>query len=351
MDFRFTEEQQLLRDGVRDFLAAECTPDWIRRQWESDDDCGADFWEAFAALGVLGVLAPEERGGLGLETADFILLAEECGRAGAPPALVETALSAVPLLAGLADPQWSQQLLGRVLSGSARVAVGAACNPFVCGASAAEVLLLQKDAQVWVLPREKALLEAQPSVDGGRRLWRVEWRQNAAQRAAAGAEGAALWALARERGALGCAAQQLGAARRALELAVAYTGERRQFGKPVGSFQAVKHLLADVAVRVEFAQAPLYRAAAALTADCNPQEVVRHVAHARLAVSEAARLAARNCLQAHGAMGYSWELDLHIWLKRIWALDGDWGGKEEGARLASLVLDAGQPLPSGSFPE
>ncbi len=153
-------------------------------------------------------------------------------------------------------------------------------------------------------------------------------------------------AAAFNRGALGCAAQMLGLAKRMVDLAVDYTSERKQFGKPVGSFQAVKHLMANVAVQIEFAKGPLYRAAYALAEQQPGQEML--VSHAKLATSKAGMLAAKNTIQAHGAMGYTWEVDLHLFMKRAWALDKVWGdrGHHKG-RIRAALFDGNPALGAG----
>ena len=158
--------------------------------------------------------------------------------------------------------------------------------------------------------------------------------------------GKAIWEAAFNRGALAVAAQQLGLARRIVDLAVDYTFERKQFGKPIGSFQAVKHLMANVAVQVEFAKAPLYRAAYAVSEGLASQS--HNVSHARIVTSEAALLAAKNGIQAHGAMGYTWEVDLQIFMKRAWALDAVYGGRGlHKQRVKQFILSDDAPLGAG----
>jgi alkylation response protein AidB-like acyl-CoA dehydrogenase len=123
--------------------------------------------------------------------------------------------------------------------------------------------------------------------------------------------------------ALMAAAQMLGATERMLSMAADYAKTRKQFGQPIGSFQAVKHLLANVAVRLEFARPVVWRAAYAL--HHGHPHAPTHVSHAKLAATDAAMLAAETAIQVHGAMGYTYEVDLHYWMKRTWALAGAWG--------------------------
>jgi alkylation response protein AidB-like acyl-CoA dehydrogenase len=124
-----------------------------------------------------------------------------------------------------------------------------------------------------------------------------------------------------------------------VDMAVAYACEREQFGRPIGSFQAVKHRLADAQVALEFARPVVYRAAFSVADGASDREL--HVSHAKAAASEAASLAAKAALQVHGAIGYTWEMDLHFWMKRAWALDAVWGGGAwHRRRLARSLLGA-----------
>jgi alkylation response protein AidB-like acyl-CoA dehydrogenase len=142
------------------------------------------------------------------------------------------------------------------------------------------------------------------------------------------------------------AGQLLGLAQRMLDLSVDYAAQRKQFGKPIGSFQAVKHHLADVATRIEFAKPVLYRAAHAL-AQGAPAAAI-HASHARLVCGEAAWLGARHGIQVHGAMGYTWEVDLQMFMKRTWALDASWGDRGfHKSRVAEAILADGAAIGPG----
>ena len=146
--------------------------------------------------------------------------------------------------------------------------------------------------------------------------------------------------------ALMAAAQMLGAADRMLALATDYAKIRQQFGQPIGAFQAVKHILASTCVRVEFAKPVLLRAAFAL--ERTQPAASTHVSHAKLAATDAAMLAAETAIQVHGAMGYTYEVDLHFWMKRVWALAGAWGDRNfHQRRLEATVLGGRLPLGPG----
>ncbi|WP_439888338.1 acyl-CoA dehydrogenase family protein [Pseudomonas sp. MBLB4123] len=327
MDFSFSQDQLLFQANVRSFLTNEVTPERIRELWQTGSGRSDELWTQLAELGLTALSVPEAHGGLGMNELDFVLLAQECGYAGLAEPLVDTVLLGVPLLSGLGDEQLELQndWLSRVAEGRARLAVGQPGNPLVSDAHVADLLLLPHGDEVHALPRAAVQLTRNPSVDPSRQLFRVDWTPSVATRVGAAEQGRALWAATGNRGALGTAAQLLGLAKRMVDLAVDYSFERKQFGKPVGSFQAVKHLMANVAVQIEFAKGPLYRAAYAL-AEGQPGAAVQ-VAHARLACAEAALLAAKNAIQTHGAMGYTWEVDLQIFMKRAWALDKAWGDR------------------------
>jgi len=323
MDFTFTEDQLALRDSVREFLQNEVTPTSIRQRWEANSD-DTELWQKMVELGLPAMLVPEAFGGLGLSEIDFVLLAEECGKAALPGPLVVTALVATPILAALApSSQRCADVLGQLATGEARVAVQHWINPYVNNADVADYLILPNGDEVHLVPKSQVELEPHKSVDPSRRLFGVQWQPSRETVVCSGTEGADLWHASLNRGALGAAAQLLGLAQQMVAMAVKYSTDRQQFGKPIGSFQAVKHLLANCAVKYEFARAPVYRAA--YTTTVNPTRVDFAVSCAKVAAGEAALLSAKNSIQVHGAMGYTWECDLHIWMKRAWALDKAWG--------------------------
>jgi len=324
MNFTFTEDQLLFCENVKHFLAREVTPDSIRLSWESETGRNHNLWHQLVELGLTAMLVPEAYGGLGMNELDFILLAQECGRVALPEPLVETAFVATPLLATLA-PTDSRcaALLEKIAEGERRVAVGHTANNLISDAHIADYLILPCGNQLHLLPQDQAKLTRQESLDPSRRLYSVEWRATEETLLTNGAEGVALIAATLNRGALGTAAQLLGLAEAMVQMTVKYTSERNQFGKPIGSNQALKHHMADIAVKTEFAKPTVYRAAYTLSK--RPQSADYAVSHAKVAAGEAALLAAKNCIQSHGAMGYTWECDLHIFMKRAWALDKFWG--------------------------
>ncbi len=346
MRFHFSEDQLLFQRTVRDFLEGECGPERVRGLWETQTGRSSELWRALAEVGLLGVRVPEAHEGMGLDEVDGVLLLEETGRAGLAEPLVATAAVAAPLLAELAVPELSERWLKRIAVGEARVAVGHPLCRFVADAHVADLLLLGRDDEIHALPPDAVAQEAEPATDPARRVQRLDWTPRPETRVASGEAGRRLLAAAFDRGALATASQQLGACERLLDMAVAYACQREQFDKPIGSFQAVKHMLADVKVKLEYARPLVYRAAYSVAHDVPRRPV--HVSMACVAVSEAANRAARTALQVHGAIGYTWEQDLHIWMRRVWSLDQEWGlPRLHRGRMAEFALADGAPLGAG----
>jgi hypothetical protein len=177
----------------------------------------------------------------------------------------------------------------------------------------------------------------------------IAWTPTAATRIASGDAARGLLDAALDRGALACAAQALGVAEQLLDLAVAYAKQREQFGRAIGSFQALQHKLADVKVKLEYARPVVYKAAHSIATHGRAREV--DVSHAKLAATEAASFAARIALQVHGAIGYTWEQDLHLWMRRAWSLERDFGDAAFHLdRVSAFVLADGAPIgPGHSF--
>ncbi len=319
MDFTFTEDQLLFQESVADFLRSELTPEKTRALWETESGRSDELWQQLAELGLTGMTVPEEFGGLGMNEVDFVLLAVECGYVALSEPLLQTVLVAVPTLMKSGNDGLCREWLPKIAAGEARVAVGLEENRFVEDAHLADLLLLERDGALYAVTAENARITFNESVDPGRKLYSVDFGKGEAV-ALGGDE---LVSAAMNRGVLAAAAQSLGLAQRMVDMTVQYTSERKQFGVAIGTFQAVKHHMANIAYKLEYARAPLYRAANSLAHDVATQD--RDVSHAKLAATEVAQLAAKNCIQAHGAMGYTWEVDLHIFMKRAWALNNTWG--------------------------
>jgi alkylation response protein AidB-like acyl-CoA dehydrogenase len=295
MDFAFTEDQLAFRDAVRDLLAGTCTPADVRAAWDADDPWSAERWGALVEMGVVGLAE------LGLTEVDLVLLLEEAGWAALPEPLAESAL--------LGD-------------GTQKVAAAPADATHVAGAATADLVIVGTRTYAGVPG-----VEPEPSVDRARRLVRV----------ADLGEPTGEVDDPFDRMAFATAAVLVGLARRLVDMTVEYAKERQQFGQPIGGFQAVKHHLANAHLAVEFAAPAVHRAAWSL-AQCEPT-VARDVSMAKAMAGDAAEQAARVALQCHGAIGYTFESDLHLWMKRVWALAPAWGDAAfHRRRVADAVI-------------
>jgi alkylation response protein AidB-like acyl-CoA dehydrogenase len=337
MDFTFSEDQLLFQESVRDFLINEVTPEKIRAAWQTESGRSDALWQQFIELGLTGMTVPEEFGGLGMNELDFVLLAQEAGYVALSEPLVHSALVAVPTILALANTELSAQWLPRIAEGEAKVVVGLAINGLVEDAHIADLLILEKAGAIYAVRQEQASLRYNESIDLGRKLFAVEFDITKVQLLAEGEQAALVIAAALNRGALAAAAQALGTTQRMIDISVQYTSERKQFGVAIGTFQAVKHHMANIAYKLEYAKTPVYRAAYALANGLNSAE--RNVSHAKIVACEVADFAAKNSIQVHGAMGYTWEMDLHIFMKRAWALNSSYGTAGfHKQRLAAYVF-------------
>ncbi|HXG27513.1 MAG TPA: acyl-CoA dehydrogenase family protein [Nevskiales bacterium] len=347
MDFTFDDQQLAFHEAVRKFLVVEAAPERLREIWETKFGRSAELRAKLAEQGLTALSVPEAYGGLGQGDLDWVLVQQELGYHAIPDSLSDTAYLAAYILAGLPDgAQLKTDLLPKIATGTVRIAVGHPINPLVADAENSGLLLMWHDDEVHAIRPVDARLSFHASIDMSRRLYRVEWTPSAATRVCDAAHGRALWQGVIDRASAAIAAQLLGLAQRMLDLGIDYAAQRKQFGKPVGAFQAVKHQLADVAVKIEFAKPVVHRAAYALGHGDRHTGV--YVSHARLAAGESARLAARKSIQAHGAMGYTWESDLQMFAKRAWVLDAAWGDRAfHKARVADHVLASGARLGPG----
>jgi alkylation response protein AidB-like acyl-CoA dehydrogenase len=336
--FAFTEEQRLVQSSVRQVLERVCPPAEVRASWSSETGRSPERWAALAELGVTGLLVPEEHGGLGQTELDLVLILEEAGRAALPEPLVETVAVGAPLLAETGSLAFRADWLSRVASGEALLAVGLADQPLVADAHVASLLLVEREGALLAVPRDAARLTREPSIDGARRLYRVDFDPAAAVVLADGDRAREAAARARDRGAFATAAVLVGLGRWMLATTTEYVKVRRQFGKPIGSFQAIKHALTDALLALELAGPVVYRAAYSMARGSRDASLYASMAKAR--ASDAARVVARAALQCHGAIGYTTEHDLHHWMKRAWALAAAWGDAAlHRERVAAAVLD------------
>ncbi|MBB3051803.1 hypothetical protein FHS23_002832 [Prauserella isguenensis] len=319
MRFALSPEQRDFAAALDELLAGSDTPG-VAREW-ADRRCepGRKLWRDLADLGVWGLLVPEDLGGAGAEPADAVVALEACGYHAVPGPVVETAVVAPRLLGG-------DELAG-VAAGESMATVAIPPEvPRALDADVADVVLRLDGESVTRVPSDVDPGGRVPSIDAARGLFPVPEH---------GVPLGAARPHAVEFGVLGVSAQLVGAARRMLGMATEYAMQRRQYGRPVGQYQAVKHLLADVTVRLEMARPLVDGAAVTLASSLDPPgadvpgagaaAIVRDTSAAKVAATRAALLAARTSLQVHGAIGYTAEHDLGLWLTKVRALAGAWG--------------------------
>ncbi|QNE75709.1 acyl-CoA dehydrogenase [Streptomyces finlayi] len=319
MDFSLSEDQRALRAGMRELLAGRFGRERMRAAVESGGGVDRGLWAELGAAGFFALRLPEAEGGVGLGLPESVLLFEEAGRVLLPGPLVATHLAA-GVVKGAAE-------------GRAVVTVLDRGGP-VQDLGDADALLVLGEVVSLAAPDSARGAVAVRSVDPLTALLRPV-------RPVVGAEPlpAMSGGTLRYEGALLTAAEQLGSAARTLEAAVQHARGREQFGVAIGSFQAVKHLCAQMLVRTELARAAVY--AAAVTGD--PAET----AGAKLLADEAAVANARDCLQVHGGMGFTWEADVHLHLKRAWLRSGRWLTAAEAEEALASDLGAGEGAERG----
>ena len=332
MSLAGSAEQEQFAAALHELLPAADVTGAARRWAGQDYAAGLAVWRRLAGTGATALAVPGEHGGLGASLADVMIACEEAGHHALPGPVAES-LAAVPvLLAGLAAEPAAAAWLPLLAAGDLIATVALPPErPYAADSGPAGLTLLVQDDAAWLATPGTS----RPSVDPARRLWSVDGRELLAR----GPAVATAAARALDAGALACAAQLLGAGRALLEHSVRHALQRTQFGRPVGSFQAVKHRLADVAIALEFARPLVAEAAAALTE--GRATAARDTSAAKVAATDAAHLAARAALQVHGAIGYTQELDLHLWLTKVHALANAWGS-QAGHRarvLAALAAD------------
>ena len=318
--------------AVRDLLTQACDAQALRAAWDTADGRVPGLWKRLADMGVAGLVVPEAHDGAGLDLTGALPVFVEAGRAALPEPLVATATGA-RLLARAGGDQ-ADEWLPRIAAGEATLALGDGSDALVVGGLWADLFLIGDGASVRAVPRDSVEVQPTSSVDPGLGLARVRVPAGDGE-VVDGADGAAAfdWAC------VAVAGELVGLAQAMLDRAVAYAKVREQFGKAIGSFQAVKHQLADVFVATSFALPVVNRAAWSVAHDLPTRS--RDASHAKYAAGRAAARAARAALQVHAGIGYTYENDLHMWLKRTWSLTSQWGSTDWHMDRASRTLLGG----------
>jgi alkylation response protein AidB-like acyl-CoA dehydrogenase len=332
MKFVFTEEQLQFQETMKGFLAQECTPDSIRLGWQENKPFNTKRWEAVCDLGVLGANLKEEDGGLGIDQISLTLMVEEMGYVALPEPVAEQNFLVNDILE-LFPEELQEAIKSKFNNGKDYVAVAHPQNPYPLFLEDSKALIMFDETSCHFLEKDDYGSEDIKSNDPSRVLSRIREVKSSIQ---SDQNFAHLNQAVISRGALQSAALLIGLAQKMLDLSSAYVLDRKQFGKPIGSFQAVKHMLADVAVAIEFARPAIYRASYSLF-DNNSKSAL-HCAHAKYMAVKAAELACKNSIQAHGAMGYTWEMDLHIYMRKAWSLMACWGNDDQQQNIIFNTL-------------
>jgi alkylation response protein AidB-like acyl-CoA dehydrogenase len=358
MQFGLSESQQILKDTARKFFAGESPIAAVRKAMETETAYDAALWTKLAEQGFTGIITPEEFGGMGLGKVELILLMEEAGYALLPGPFFSTVALAGAVIEACASAEQKKKYLARIASGQARstvalVEAAGSWDPgslqiatagnkltgtklFVTDAAVADFMVVVAGDGVFVVDAKADGLRIEPmkGMDLARKIYSVEFKHTPAEKLAntsglASALDVATTALC---------AEMVGGMQRALELTVAYAKTRKQFGKPIGIFQAVQHLCADMYLEAESSRSATYYAAWAL--EENVPDAAASVSVAKMYSSDASRTVGNRGIQVHGGMGFTWENDLHLYYRRAKASEtmlGDATFHRE--RIARLVID------------
>src|SRR5438128_10463157 len=374
MDFDLSKPQKLLKDSARDFLTRECKLDRVRELMETGTAHDDRLWQSIADQGWMGLIVPEEHGGLGLGLVELAVVAEEMGRACLPGAFLST-LTAAALVERAGSLEQRAKYLEPIAAGELKATVAfleegaswevdeiklkatreggnfqlAGRKLFVPDAAIADLLIcVARDGDgLALLPAERGAeglsVKATPSMDGTRKLYEVTFADvRVAEADVFGADGDARSALGQaiEVATVALCAEMVGGMQWVLDTTVEYAKTRQQFGRAIGSFQAVQHQCADMLLMTESARSATYYAAWALT-EGDPSASVA-VSIAKAYCSDAYREVGNRGIQVHGGIGFTWEHDLQLYYKRSKASEvmfGDAAFHRE--RIARFIVDGG----------
>jgi alkylation response protein AidB-like acyl-CoA dehydrogenase len=360
MQFGLSESQEILKDSARKFFAGECPIAEVRRLMETDTAYDAALWSKLAEQGYTGIISPEEYGGVGLGNVELILLMEEAGRALLPGPFFSTVALAGAAIDAIASSEQKKKYLAPICRGEARSTVAilessASWNLadvrmtatdgkltgeklFVTDAAVANFLLVVARNGVFLVnAKAPGLTISQMSgMDFTRKLYAVQFHNTPAEKL--GETSGLSRALDVATSAL--AAEMVGGMQRTLDITVEYAKTRKQFGKPIGIFQAVQHQCADMYLETESARSAAYYAAWAL--EENSPDAATAVSIAKMYASDASRTVGNRGIQIHGGMGFTWENDLHLYYRRAKSSEKAFGDATfHRERIAQLVIDAG----------
>jgi len=358
MEFGLNESQGILQESAREFFAGECPISEVRRMSATDTAFDPNLWGKLAKQGYTGITFAEEFGGVGLGIVELILLMEEAGRALLPGPFFSTVALAGSLLSFIASTEQKRRYLAPICRGEARataavVEASGSWDPaetqmtvvdgkvkgeklFVSDAGVADWIIVLARTGVYLVDARAGGVRIAPmnGMDVTRKLYSVRFDSAAAEKLGDtfGIPNALDVATA------ALCAEMVGGMQRTLELTVEYAKTRKQFGKPIGMFQAVQHHCADMYLETESARSAVYYAAWAL--EQNAPDAASAVSIAKLYTSEASRTVGNRGIQVHGGMGFTWENDLHLYYRRAKASETAFGDATfHRERLARLVID------------
>ncbi len=334
MDFGLSDDQREIQRTARELLAERARPERVREHAESGH-MDESLWRELCELGWPGIAISDEHGGQGLGLVELSILCEELGRSLAPVQLLPTVLASTLIQHAGSEQQRSRWLPG-LASGELNGALGSAHDgvaEFVVGAPESQLLVLVEDGAARVCAAEQAEVEPLDSIDPTRPTARVSAETGAGETLLGDVGGGV------DRALVAIASELVGVCDRALAMTVAYVKERKQFGVPVGSYQAVSHRCAQMLLDTEKARSTT--AFAAWAADADPQRLGEAAAMAKAAASDAGIEVTSSAIQAHGGIGFTWEADVH-WLYKRAQVDAAMlgGAKRQRARLAGILQRA-----------
>jgi alkylation response protein AidB-like acyl-CoA dehydrogenase len=340
MDFGLSEDQREIQRTARELLAERARWERVREHAEGrrSDDA---LWQELCELGWPGIAVAEEYGGQGLGTVALSVLCEELGRVVAPVPFLPTVMAAA-LIEQAGSAEQRERWLPGLASGETTGAVGAARDgvaELVVGGAQAGVLVLIEGDGAYLAAGSDAGVEPVDAIDPTRSAARVTVDVAAGETLAADVAGGI------DRALIAVASELVGVSERALDMTVEYVKERRQFGVPVGSYQAVSHRCAQMLLDTEKARS--LTAFAAWTADAEPLKLAEAAAMAKAAASDAGREVTAGAIQAHGGIGFTWEADVH-WLYKRAQIDAAWlgGAKHHRARVAAMLGELSAAVPT-----
>ncbi|MGA2811133.1 MAG: acyl-CoA dehydrogenase family protein [Candidatus Acidiferrum sp.] len=359
MQFGLSESQEFLKDSARKFFAGECSSAEMRRLMETGTAYDAGLWSKLTEQGYTGIIFPEEYDGVGLGKIELMLLMEEAGRALLPGPFFSTVVLAGSLLDSVASPAHKKKYLAPICRGEARATAAileatASWNPrevqltaannkltgeklFVPDAAVADFILVVARNGVFVVDARAPGLRITPmsAMDLTRKLYVVQFKDTPAELLGPASDLARPFDVA----SAALAAELVGGMQRVLDITVEYAKTRKQFGKPIGMFQAVQHQCADMYLETESARSAVYYAGWAL--EENAPDAAAAVSIAKMYASDAGRTVGNRGIQIHGGMGFTWENDLHLYYRRAKASENAFGDATfHRERIASLVIDA-----------